>query len=194
MTLGEKIKEARKQAGLTQEQLAVKLSVSRPAVAKWENNNGMPDVENLKALAALLNVSVDYLLDDGDEKNTCEIKEPINLEDYPKDKSCHRRDNTAICTKFSNADAIYMLTRLKKLSIAEEIIDFLAPGVLNIADQVNDMSAYYLVEQGDMQFLVNVTKDFITSNRLSKKITSNKFTIGNNTFRKADRNILDSNK
>lgn len=191
MTLGEKIKEARKQAGLTQEQLAVKLSVSRPAVAKWENNNGMPDVENLKAIATVLNVSIDYLLDDGDEKMVYEIKEAINLEDYPKDKKCNRRDNTAVCAKFSNADAIYMLTRLKKLSIAEEIIDFISPGLLNIADQVNDMSAYYLVEQGNMQFLVNVTKDFITSSRVSKKITSNKFTIGNNIFRKANRNILE---
>lgn len=194
MTLGEKIKEARKQAGLTQEQLAVKLSVSRPAVAKWENNNGIPDVENLKSLAVLLNVSIDYLLDDGDEQKACEIKEAINLDDYPKDKTSHRRENTAVCAKFNNADAIYMLTRLKKLSIAEEIIDFLSPGLLNIADQFNDMSAYYLVEQGEIQFLVNVTKDFITSNRLPKRIKSNKFTIGNNTFRKADRNILEKNK
>ena len=66
MTLGEKIKEARKQCGLSQEQLAEKMAVSRSAVATWEANNGLPDVDNLKALAQLLNVSVDYLLDDGE--------------------------------------------------------------------------------------------------------------------------------
>lgn len=40
MTLGEKLKEARKEAGLSQEQLAEKMSVSRSAVAKWESNKG----------------------------------------------------------------------------------------------------------------------------------------------------------
>ena len=64
ITLGKKIKEARKQYRLSQEQLAKKMSISQSAVAKWEANNGLPDVDNLKALARLLNVSVDYLLDD----------------------------------------------------------------------------------------------------------------------------------
>ena len=64
MTFGEKLKNARKEAGLSQEQLAEKLSVSRSAVAKWETDNGMPDVNNLKAMASLLNTSIDYLLDE----------------------------------------------------------------------------------------------------------------------------------
>ena len=50
MTLGEKLKEARKQAGLSQEQLSEKIGVSRSAVAKWETDNGIPDVDNLKIL------------------------------------------------------------------------------------------------------------------------------------------------
>lgn len=48
-TLGEKLKEARKNVGLTQEQLAVKLRVSRQAITKWEADKEMPDIENLKA-------------------------------------------------------------------------------------------------------------------------------------------------
>ena len=66
MTLGEKIKEARKQAGLSQEQLSEKLGVSRSAVAKWETDKGIPDVENLKALSSMLSVSIDFLLDNGE--------------------------------------------------------------------------------------------------------------------------------
>lgn len=58
MTLGEKLKEARKQAGLSQEQLSEKLGVSRSAVAKWETDNGITDVDNLKILSKLLNVSI----------------------------------------------------------------------------------------------------------------------------------------
>ena len=64
MTLGEKIREARRKCGLSQEQLAEKLSVSRSAIAKWETDKGLPDLGNLKILARLLNVSVDHLLDE----------------------------------------------------------------------------------------------------------------------------------
>ncbi len=66
MTLGEKIKNARKQAGLSQEQLAEKVGVSRSAVAKWESNNGLPDIDNLKNLSYLLGVTIDYLVKDGE--------------------------------------------------------------------------------------------------------------------------------
>ena len=51
MTFGEKLKEARKESGLSQEQLAEKMSVSRSAIAKWETDKGMPDVNNLKVIA-----------------------------------------------------------------------------------------------------------------------------------------------
>ena len=61
MTLGEKIREARRKCGLSQEQLAEKMSVSRSAIAKWETDKGLPDVGNLKILARLLSVSVDQL-------------------------------------------------------------------------------------------------------------------------------------
>lgn len=66
MTLGEKLKSARKSASLTQGQLAEKLLVSRQAIAKWEAGRGMPDVENLKSLSRLLGVSIDRLLDHGE--------------------------------------------------------------------------------------------------------------------------------
>lgn len=64
MTTGEKIKTARQNSGYTQEQLAEKLSVSRQAVAKWEADRGVPDIENLKAIAAFFDFSVDDLVKD----------------------------------------------------------------------------------------------------------------------------------
>ena len=77
MTLGEKIREARRPCGLSQEQLAEKLSVSRSAIAKWETDKGLPDVGNLKILARLLNVSVDHLLDE-----TQTVEDPVIRETY----------------------------------------------------------------------------------------------------------------
>lgn len=62
MTLGENIRTHRKQAGLSQEALAEQLGVSRQAISKWENDNGMPETENLIKMATLFDTSLDALL------------------------------------------------------------------------------------------------------------------------------------
>jgi len=64
MKLNEKIKEYRKIFSLSQEQLAEKLSVSRQVITKWENDDGMPEIGNLKAISKLMGISIDYLLDE----------------------------------------------------------------------------------------------------------------------------------
>ena len=66
--LSEKIKELRKKKGLTQEDLANALNVSRQAITKWESGDGSPDIENLKNIALYFHVSVDYLIDSNTEK------------------------------------------------------------------------------------------------------------------------------
>ncbi|MGN1195566.1 MAG: helix-turn-helix domain-containing protein, partial [Acutalibacteraceae bacterium] len=81
MTFGEKLREARKRAGLTQEQLAEKLTVSRQAVTKWEADRGLPDIGNIKLISELLNVSIDFLLDDGKTLDMSVLKEEISLKD-----------------------------------------------------------------------------------------------------------------
>ncbi len=62
MLFAEKLKELRKQKGISQEGLAEKLYVSRQAITKWESGNGIPDIENLIAISALFNESLDSLL------------------------------------------------------------------------------------------------------------------------------------
>lgn len=62
MTFAEKLRNIRKQAGMSQEQLAEKLKVSRQAVTKWETNAGIPDIENIMAVSALFDISIDELL------------------------------------------------------------------------------------------------------------------------------------
>lgn len=66
MTFAEKLKDIRKQTGTSQEKLAEKLGVSRQAVTKWETGSGIPDIENIIAVSALFNISIDELL--GNEK------------------------------------------------------------------------------------------------------------------------------
>lgn len=56
------LKIFRKKSGYTQEQIAEKIGVSRQAIAKWENGDAMPDVENIIALADVYEVTVDSLV------------------------------------------------------------------------------------------------------------------------------------
>lgn len=62
MTFAEKLKSIRKQSEMSQEQLAEKLGVSRQAVTKWETDAGIPDIENIKAISSLFDISIDELL------------------------------------------------------------------------------------------------------------------------------------
>ena len=62
MTFAEKLKSIRRQAGMSQERLAEKLGVSRQAVTKWETDAGIPDIENIMAISALFDISLDELL------------------------------------------------------------------------------------------------------------------------------------
>ena len=54
MSLGEKIQVLRKQKGMTQDQLADVLNVSRQAISKWETNESQPDIERLVEIAVCL--------------------------------------------------------------------------------------------------------------------------------------------
>jgi transcriptional regulator with XRE-family HTH domain len=62
MKLSEKIQKLRKEQGLTQEQFAEQLFVSRTAVSKWETGRGIPSMESLKQIANLFHITLDQLL------------------------------------------------------------------------------------------------------------------------------------
>ncbi len=191
MTFGEKLKEARKKAGLSQEQLAEKMSVSRSAVAKWEAGNGMPDINNLKVMAQLLDVSLDYLLDEDEKISFNETKEAIDLDSFEVTGKCRDKRDAACYARFSRADAIYPLIRRKRMSKGEWIADLIVgPGIVQGADYLNDASVHYLVESEGKQLLVDVSNDFITSRELANKVDPGKFDYGNYTFRKATYQLI----
>lgn len=77
MTFGSRLKELRKTAGMTQEQLANQLSVTPQAVSRWENNTAMPDISQLIPLANLFQVSTDHLLGVNIANNEAHIQSVI---------------------------------------------------------------------------------------------------------------------
>ena len=97
MTLSEKLQNLRRAAGLSQEQLAEQLGVTRQAVSKWETGEGKPDIDNLLPLAKLLHTTVDYLLDDtanqprAEEAQTPPRSQSVGRELWEQLKSFGRR-------------------------------------------------------------------------------------------------------
>lgn len=184
MTLGEKLKDARKNMGLSQDEMAKKLCVSRQAVTKWESDLGIPDIINLKAISKLLDVSIDFLLDDGTVQKSVVFKEAINLKNYPKPKLFNFKEDFVVLEKYPKADKITQVSWYKKLSKKEKVLDFLFTGVYYTITHWQDPSPYYLVEQGKEYYLVNVTKDFIISKKLAEKINGKTFDLGDLKFKK----------
>lgn len=64
MTFGEKLQKLRKEAGMSQEELAARLDVSRQAVSKWERDSGYPETEKIVRMGKLFHVTMDYLLNE----------------------------------------------------------------------------------------------------------------------------------
>ena len=84
MDFNEKLQELRKLRGLTQEELAASLYVSRTAISKWESGRGYPNIESLKAIAKFFSVTVDNLIS---------TKEVLTIaEEDGKRKENHLRD------------------------------------------------------------------------------------------------------
>ena len=191
MTFGEKLKDARLKAGLSQEELAQRMSVSRSAVAKWETDKGMPDVANLKAIAGLLDVSVDYLLDDGKALDLSVIKEPIDLKGEKGLIKKAKRKDALVKERFSDY-VVYPLSATQKLTKPEKIRDramtmFTAflPGIgcfdsgtdiVKALDNINN--TFYLAENDKKQFFIIVSDEFMEIRQVASPISGKKFEIG----------------
>lgn len=188
MTLGEKIRYARKSCGLSQGQLAEKICVSRSAIAKWETDKGMPDVENLKILSRLLNVSVDSLLDDRTETESVVIRRPVNLAAYGRGCKKVKKDRL-MREQFPDATITALLGRpemTKEERVVDSTLGFLTPvpfGTPEFMKSVRDMDRdFYLVEQESDQLFVTVTEEFLDIHPLPQRLTEQTFRLGNWTF------------
>lgn len=85
MSLGNNLYNARKKSGLTQEEVAEKLGVSRQTISKWETDDTLPDIRQSKKLAVLYYLSLDELIDyDFDVKEIEQVIEYTNEETQRK--------------------------------------------------------------------------------------------------------------
>lgn len=78
MELGKKLRQARQEAGLTQEQAAERLFVSRQTISNWENEKTYPDIASVVRLSDLYSISLDELLK-GDSKMLEHLEESTDI-------------------------------------------------------------------------------------------------------------------
>lgn len=89
MTLGERIHELRKAAGISQEQLAEGLEVSRQSISKWERDQSAPELDKLAALSELFHVSLDQLVKGQVREDT--VAKEVNIDELAKQNWYHRK-------------------------------------------------------------------------------------------------------
>ena len=91
MALSEKLYELRKKSGLSQEQLAEQLGVSRQAVSKWESDKAVPESDTLISISQYFNVTLDYLMKENES-----VSEPVTEKEETQTNSKSRREKRII--------------------------------------------------------------------------------------------------
>ena len=106
MNFSNKLKEIRKKEGISQEQLAEKIGVTRQAITKWETGKGLPDVENMVIIAEIFKTTIDELLMDSVTKKTPETSVYTSETIYDIDCEKHFDVNigSAAAMKLSSGD------------------------------------------------------------------------------------------
>ena len=99
MDLGNKICELRKLSGITQEQLAEKLNISRQTLSKWEKGNSLPDIESIVNISKLFQISLQELLLKKEEQQMEQQQSTqITLEDLSRINAHNRKMNLILCS------------------------------------------------------------------------------------------------
>ena len=160
--LGKKIQQLRKENGMSQEELASKLTISRQAISKWELGESMPDTENIVQLSKLFNVSTDYLLNDeyGSEMN--DAPAPISEVSDEKDSEILSDSTGEGNIQFSG-----IRQYIKKPAlwiIATAIIVVLPLSVFLINEVLKTSSVYSVHDSPTNNYSTNSTADSPTLN------------------------------
>ena len=115
MTLGKIMKQLRKEAFLSQEQLAAKLNITAQAVSKWENEESYPDILFLPKIAAIFGVKIDELFDYQAESAYQQIESMLEKERYFTNTEFTKSENFLLEQLSTNPNDLHALTVLGDL-------------------------------------------------------------------------------
>ena len=151
MKLSDKSLSLRKQNGLSQEELAEKLSVSRQAISRWEVGSAQPDALNILQLSKLFGVTADYLLNDDYESDN-DVPVVKNTEATANRKI---RKIIALCVStfglFGNF-VIYILSRFVKVMVPRTIYEN-GEKMYQWSGEFKQISYKYFIQEYNLEFL-----------------------------------------
>jgi len=146
MTFGEKLVQLRKISGMTQEQLAEKLNVSRQTVSKWENDMSEADWSAAVKISRTFNISLDELADNTAEDDKAEEKSGLLLEDMAKINN-HNRKMTMLFMLSTELIVICILAAIviSIINDATLTIQYMLYRYIAVGDYNNVMFADYSI-------------------------------------------------
>lgn len=194
--INKKLRNLRLQAGLSQTQLADYLHVSRAAIAKWENGNGLPDIQNLKIIADYFHISVDSLLNDYQSLDYTTISMWIDLSHYGGSDRSREVYDAFVSNKYPGAHFIYPVSLISHFNLSERIVNILTFGLYKHIWQATHWKEYtgiyYLVDTCNGQFLVEFDDELMGTTRLEyeTRTITGVFFERNRKFVKSGRDLV----
>ena len=153
MKLSDKILKFRKQSGMSQEELAQKLNVSRQTISRWEIGSAQPDASNLLQLSKLFRVTADYLINE-DYENDNDVPAVRNIEVQAKKKISKV---LGICTALFGLVGnfvIYILSRFIQVMVPHITYDNSGNKWYNWSSALKGYSYKYFIQSFNIEFLV----------------------------------------
>ena len=169
MLFNEKLRMLRKESGLTQEELADKLNVSRQAITKWESGDGTPDIENLKQISILFGTTIDELVKE-DKNVQVENKEKYSLvQELEIDHTKHF--DMKIC-KVHELNLIASAEEKVKIEMLSNVQELREDYTIKLDDLYNrlDINIKNKNEVGDVKVNIYIPNKYIDEIELDSKI------------------------
>lgn len=159
MNFSEKIQKLRNNNGLTQEQLAEKLYISRTAISKWESGKGYPNIDTLKDIAKLFNITIDELLSSDEIINIAEEEKQLNI----------KKTNNLI---FGLLDVISILFIFLPFYAQKKDNFIYSVALINTNDLNQNIKVLYIIILSILTFigLLEILLNFIDNKKIQKII------------------------
>ena len=170
MKLSEKILDLRKRGGLSQEELAQRLNVSRQAVSRWEVGSALPDASNILQLSKLFEVSADYLLND-DYESDRDIPAVKNTENTASKKMRHVIAACISLLGLLGNFILYILSRIIEVMVPHVMYQN-GEKVYYWDSSVVARSYKYFIQTYDLEFLAIVFWGLLLAGQIYMLISS----------------------
>ena len=166
---GGRISQIRKKCGMTQAELAEKVGVSCQAVSSWERGITMPDISNLKRIADVLGVTVDYILDDTDITEDDWQKDNHTVTDFDIAKEAYESGNIGVFCELVETFNSKTLSQIFETAYKDTNIGIVAELVDLVSQEDLKNCALYAYKHNIISLIAEITDALSEENKLLLK-------------------------